>query len=175
MTSGKEQIELLSLPVELRLLIILEVLKSRRKEPALTKKLIDGRVQLRNRFDATRPEMTNIYVQRHKNRYLHGNGLLATCRRLRQETLLLIDTQIKTGRVKMPFVLDVMFVKDVGIIPTWLSFPYTPTTGRIRKLAVNVRIVRPGTHVVPADWIEAARYNRPRRCGTCWWSCSCTR
>ncbi|KAJ6789328.1 hypothetical protein PWT90_01068 [Aphanocladium album] len=159
MTKSKEQTGLFSLPLELRRAIILDVLTcGRRKEPTLTKKLVSGRVRLRNCFDADRPETTNIYVQRHKNRFRHGNALLATCHQLRSETLTLINDTIKPGRAEVPFVLDVMLVKDVGVFPTWMSFPYKPR--HIKKLTVQVRIVRPGRLVVPPDWFEAARYKK---------------
>ncbi|KAJ3479944.1 hypothetical protein NLG97_g8188 [Lecanicillium saksenae] len=139
-----EKTGLFSLPLEIRRTIILVVLKcGRRKEPTPDQ-------------EVWRPETTNIYVQRHKNRLIHGNGLVATCRQLRSETFTLIKDTLKPGLVDVPFVLDVMVVKHVGVILTWMSFPYKPL--RIRKLTVNVRVMRSARLVVPDDWVDAARY-----------------
>lgn len=150
---------LLDLPCELRRAIIIEVLRRGRKsEPAFNRKLIESRVRLRNCFDESFPEVTNLYVGRHKNRYLHGNALQATNRQLRRETNLLIEEEIKSCNIEIPFILDVMIVKDVGVFPTWMSFPYRPE--HLKMLTINLRIVRPGMSIVPNEWIEVARYEK---------------
>lgn len=79
----------------------------------------------------------------------------ATNRQLRHETDLLIEQDIKSGRIDVPFVLDVMIVKETGVFPSWISFPYQPT--HLDKLTINLRIVQPGTSLVPDEWVEAAR------------------
>ena len=58
---------LLKLPLELRQFIIIETLKQgRRKKPILSKRVVDGRVRLRNRFDDNYPAETNIYIRKQK-------------------------------------------------------------------------------------------------------------
>ncbi|KID60690.1 Protein kinase-like domain protein, partial [Metarhizium hybridum] len=157
MSQYSKSSRLLDLPWELRRPIIVQVLRRGRKsEPAFNRKLIESRVRLRNCFDDDFPKTTNLYVQRHKNRYLHGNALRTTNRQLRYETNLLIEEEIKSGNIEIPFVLDVMIVKDVGVFPTWMSFPYRPE--HLKMLTINLRIVRPGTSVVPDEWIKVARY-----------------
>ncbi|EFY96939.1 hypothetical protein X797_011241 [Metarhizium robertsii] len=157
MSQYSKSSRLLDLPWELRRPIIVQVLRRGRKsEPTFNRKLIESRVRLRNCFDDNFPKTTNLYVQRHKNRYLHGNALRTTNRQLRCETNLLIEEEIKSGNIEIPFVLDVMIVKDVGVFPTWMSFPYRPE--HLKMLTINLRIVRPGTSVVPDEWIKVARY-----------------
>lgn len=115
------------LPWEVRRPIIIEVLRHQRKStPVFSRKFIESRVRLRNCFDENFPETTNFYVARHKNRYLHGNALRATNRKLRYETNLLIQEELESGNLQLPFVLDIMVVKDIGVFPTWMSFPYRP-------------------------------------------------
>ncbi len=151
-----EATTLLGLPLELRRYIILETLKQgHRKAPMLSSHVVKSRVRLRNRFDDNYPTETNIYVRKHKD-FIHGNALLQTNRRLRQNTLELIEDTLKTGKVEIPFVLDVMVIKDVGVMPTWMSCPYRPA--HIGKIQVNLRIFRPDKDVVPEVWIPAAQY-----------------
>jgi hypothetical protein len=158
---------LLDLPWELRRPIIVHVLQRRRsKLPSFSRKLIESRLRLRNCLDANFPEVTNFYVPRHKNRYLHGNGLRATNRQLRHETDQLIQEELKSGSIDVPFVLDVMVVKDIGVFPSWMSFPYRPE--HLKKLTVNLRIVRPGTSTVPNEWVEVARYKDDKYYPTSW-------
>lgn len=150
---------LLDLPWEVRRPIILLVLAYvRNGEPAFIPKLIQRRLRLRNCFSDKFSEATNIYVRRHKDRCLQGNGLRATNRQLRHETDLLIDQEIKSGRIEIPFVLDVMIVKEIGVFPTWISCPYQPR--HLDKLTINLRIVQPGTSLVPDEWVEAARSSK---------------
>ncbi|KAJ6789187.1 hypothetical protein PWT90_05908 [Aphanocladium album] len=158
MKKARERTGFLDLPLELRRIIILHVLKHRRpKEPVLKQRDIDGRVRLQNCFDPNYPTETNIYVEKERNERIHGNGLLRTCRLLRRDTLDLIADTVETGKAKMPpFVLDMMLVKGVGFFPTWMSFPYPAK--RIKKLRVNVRIFRPKKGIVPLDWIRAGQY-----------------
>lgn len=165
MKTAGEAIGLLGLPLELRRAIILSVLKHRRpKEPVLKQHVIEGRVRLQNCFDPNYPAETNIYVEKEQNARMHGNGLLRTCRLLRQDTLDLISDTLETGKVKIPFVLDIMLVQGIGFLPTWMSFPYPAK--QIRKLRINVRIFRPGKGSVPLDWIRAAQY-RENEYGWC--------
>lgn len=146
---------LLTLPLEIRRPIIVEVLKqSRGEKPVLSKDFVADRVRLRNRFDENYPLETAIFVRR-ENGYINGNGLLATNRQLRQETHDLIEYMLKTGRVEVPFVLDVMVVKDVGILPTWMSYPYQPT--HLKQLLVDFRIFRPDKSVIPENWVPATQ------------------
>lgn len=159
MCSHDQTSSLLALPWELRSIICLEVLKHRRtKQPIFDRKLVENRVRLRNCFDRSFPEDTNIYIRKPRCRYIHGRGLLETCQRLRRDVMLLINEQLKTGRIEIPFVLDVMFVKDVGIFPTWMSFPYR--TKRILNLRLNVRIIRPKPDLIPLEWVEMGRHRR---------------
>ncbi|KAJ2965965.1 hypothetical protein NQ176_g10364 [Zarea fungicola] len=151
-----EKSGLLGLPLEIRRIIILHVFKHRhRKAPLLTKKVLSDRIRLRNRFDDKYPIETNIYVCRQKS-YIHANALLQTNRQLRQDTLDIIQDTLKTGKVKIPFVLDLMVIKDVGLLPTWMSCPYLPEN--IKRLKVNVRVFRPDKDIIPESWIPAAVY-----------------
>lgn len=150
---------LIDLPWEVHRPIIVYALRYGRKSvPSFNRKLIESRLRLRNCFDEHMPEVTNFYVPRYKNRYLHGNALRATNSQLRYETNLLIEEELKSGNINVPFVLDIMVVKDIGVFPTWMSFPYRPE--HIKKMTVNVRIVRPGTSIVPNEWVEAATYQK---------------
>lgn len=49
-----------------------------------------------------------------------------------------------------------MLVRDIGVFPSWMSFPYR--SEHIKRLTINIRIVQPGTSTIPDEWIEAARY-----------------
>lgn len=158
MTKDCKPSRLIALPWEVRRPIIVEVLRHQRKRtPIFSRKFIESRVRLRNCFDENFSQVTNFYVARHKNRYLHGNALRATNRQLRYETNLMIQEELESGNLDLPFILDVMVVKDIGVFPTWISFPYRPT--HIKKLTINIRIVRPGDSIVPDEWVEVARYH----------------
>lgn len=157
MTEPAPYSRLIRLPWELRRLIVVEVVRGARGAvPSLSRELIESRVRLRNRFDDNFPEQTNFYVPRDENRYFHGKGLRATCRQLLNETDLMIEKELKPEACQVPFVLDVMLVKDIGVFPSWMSFPYQPK--HIETLTVNVRIVRPGTAILPNEWVEKASY-----------------
>lgn len=148
---------LLALPCEVRRPIIVQVLPhGRGKLPCFDDKLIKGRVRLRNCFDGDYPAVTNFYVPRRRNRCFHGHGLRATNRQLRHETDLVIDEELKSGKMDVPFILDVMLVREIGVFPSWMSFPYRPK--HIKQLTVNIRIVHPGTISIPDEWVEMARY-----------------
>ncbi len=154
---------LLTLPWEIRSAILLEVLTpQRRREPAFDKKFTQQRVHLRNCFDERNPKATNIYIENPGSWPLaqSAKALQATNRQLRDDVTLLIDKMLKTGMVKAPFVLDIMVVKDVGVFPTWLCFPYK--TRRILQLRVNVRIIRPDAKASPLEWVELARFPEKR-------------
>lgn len=159
---------LLSLPWEIRSVILLDVLEpQRRREPIFDWKLMQKRVRLVNFFDEKHPKATNIYIERPGTWPLarSARALQATNRRLRDDVTLLINETFKTGKAKAPFILDIMVVKDVGVFPTWLCFPYK--TKRILSLRVNLRIIRPDAKAVPLEWVELARYpaNTPPRWG----------
>lgn len=166
---------LLSLPWELRRAILLDVLKPRRQrrvEPVFDRKFMRERVRLRNLFDEGHAEATNIYVEKPGTwpPAPPARALQATNRQLRDEaTLLITETLKKKGkaRPKAPFILDIMVVKDIGVLPTWLSFPCK--TRRILSLRVNVRIVRlQDAKAVPIEWVEQARYPADKTSATFW-------
>ena len=73
---------------------------------------------MRNCFDESFPELRNLYAPRHENRYLHGNAWRATNRQLRCETNTLIKEEINSTKSEIPFVVDIMIAKDVGLFPT---------------------------------------------------------
>ncbi|KAK3190725.1 hypothetical protein K4F52_003041 [Lecanicillium sp. MT-2017a] len=158
MSQDAEASRLLHLPAELRRSIMIAVTRhGRSRPPCLNQKLIDNRVRLRNCFGKNFPEATNLYVPRRSNPYLHGNGLRGTNRQRRREMDLLVEEELKSGKINVPFVLDVMIVKDVGVFPCWMSFPYRPQ--HLKVLTINLRIVHPGSAVVPDEWVEAAKYD----------------
>lgn len=158
----------MDLPWEVRRLIILQALRDRRSEPTFNRKLIESRARLRNCFDNTFPELTNLYIARHKNLCLHGNALRETNRQLRHETNVLAEEETKSGNIETLFELDVMIVKDIGIFPTWLSFPYQPK--HLKTLTINLRIVRLGMTTVPDEWIDVARYEERRPSNPTYWN-----
>lgn len=138
-THHGEKSHLLGLLPEICRIIVLHVLTHRhRKAPLLTKKVLKDRIRFRNRFDDKYPTETNIYVCRRKP-YIHATALLQTNRQLRQDTLDIVQDTLKTDKVKIPFVLDLMVIKDVGLLPTWMSCPYLPEN--IQRLKVNVRVL----------------------------------
>lgn len=150
---------LLRLPLELRRLIILETLKQgRREEPILSKPFVDSRVRLRNRFDENYPTQTNIFVPKQKG-FINGNALLQTNRQLRKDTLDLIEDTLKRGIVDIPYILDVMVIKDVGVLPTWMSYPYRPS-GHVKQIQVNMRLFRLDKDIVPKNWISTSLYEK---------------
>ena len=156
-----QNIGLLGLPLELRRQIILEVLRHRQhqKPPVLKQRVVADRVRLRNRFDPTYPAETNIYIKKGQSIIIISNALLHTNRQMRRDTQDLIEDTLETGKVAIPFVLDLMIVKDVGILPTWTSFPYVPK--KLKTLRINMRIFRPKKGLFPSDWIPVAQY-RPQ-------------
>lgn len=157
---------LLDLSWELRRAILLRVLDySCIPTPIFDEALIRSRVRLRNCFDENFPEQTNFYVSRNKNQHLHEHGLLTTNHQLREETSQLIE-ELKSTSIDASFVLDVMLVKDIGVFPSWVSFPYRPE--HLKKLTVNIRIIRPGTSPIPNEWIELARYAEDKYYPTIW-------
>lgn len=170
MAKHDQYVGLTSLPVELRRKIILEVLKSTRQPPTLSAETIKGRARLRNQFDQNYALHTNIYIEQQKIGYINANALLQTNRQLRHDTLALIDDTVKTGLADAPFVLDIMLVKGVGLLPTWLSFPYMPE--HISQLQIELRIIRPEKVEIPPDWLSLAQVwddnEVYRSCPTVW-------
>ncbi|CEJ93881.1 hypothetical protein VHEMI09443 [[Torrubiella] hemipterigena] len=126
---------ILSLPWELRRQIILDILQC--SDPALPC------------FDE------QFITSRNKYEYVRGQALRATNVQLRNETDQVIE-ELKSGTCDMPFTLDVMLVRGIGVFPNWIHFPYRPT--HLQKLTINIRIIRPWTTAVPEEWVEMARY-----------------
>ncbi|KAJ6442180.1 Protein argonaute 18 [Purpureocillium lavendulum] len=126
-------ISLLDLPREIRDQILREVILSQRKPPV---SLADcgNRVPLPNQYDEVWPDITSIYIEDGPLRF-PKDALLGTCRQLRSETEQLLAL---IGPEKLPYTLDVMLVDQVGIFPTWLTFPAMPT--RIELVRVRVRL-----------------------------------
>ena len=124
---------LLELPREIREQILREVIVSERRSPASIAEC-GNRVPLPNHIDETLPDITSIYIEDGPLRF-PKDALLATCRQLRSETEELLKL---IGPDKLPYTLDVMLVDQVGIFPTWLSFPAMPT--RIELLRIRVRL-----------------------------------
>ncbi|CEJ82809.1 hypothetical protein VHEMI02856 [[Torrubiella] hemipterigena] len=152
---------LLDLPWEIRRDILTRALRPINTKnnntsslPSLSKESFQRRVRLRNCFDTDFPEETNLYVPRNNNRYAQATGLRAVNRQLREETDLLIN------KLDLPFVMDIMVVKDVGIFPTWLSYPYPPR--HLKKLTINLRTIQPGKCAIPTDWVEAGRHKQAK-------------
>lgn len=157
MSLDAEASKLLHLPGELRRAIIVHVICcGRSSAPCFNQELIDNSVRLRNCFDKDFPEATNFYVPRRRNQYLHGNGLRAANRQLRSEVDLAIEQELKSGKIDIPFVLDVLIVKDIGVFPYWRTFPYRPQ--HLKLLTIHLRIVRPESVAIPDEWVEAAKY-----------------
>ncbi len=105
---------------------------------------------MRNCFDPQSPADTNLFLARTKDVLINGNALLATNRELRQDTLDVVDSAVRKCKVPVPYVLDIMVVPNVGVFPTWMSYPCRPD--RIDQLQINVRVVRPDKGLVPRDW-----------------------
>lgn len=157
---------LLALPWELRRRVIIQVQQHGRELPCFNREFIESRVRLRNCFDANYPELTNFYVPRHKYGYENSRGLQATNRQLREETKQVVEEELKSGNFDGSFVLDVMIVKDIGVFPNWISFPYRPE--HLKRLTVNLRIIRVGTSTVPDEWVELATYKDENYWQTYW-------
>lgn len=158
--SCRKKTGLLSLAAEVREAIILEVLRYVRKPPLLTPEVVEQCARLINCFDQNGPNESNIYVRRATDIRVNGDALLATNRVLRQETLALID-RLEKGTIKadgMTYVMDLMIIKDIGLMPSWRSYPYIPQ--RIKKLHIDVRLVRPSDGLIPTEWMFAAKYER---------------
>lgn len=117
---------LLSLPWEIRSVILLDVLtrSHRRGEPVFDNKFMRQRVHLGNCFDERNPKETNIYIEKPGTWPLarSARALQATCRQLRDDVTLLINQTLKTGKTKAPFILDFMIerrrrVPHVAVFP----------------------------------------------------------
>lgn len=161
MSQSPKSNRLLDLPWEIRRDILTRALRPINTKnnkttslPSLSKESFQQRVRLRNCFDTDFPEDTNLYIPRNNNRYAQATGLRAVNRQLREETDLLID------KLDLPFVMDIMVVKDVGIFPTWISYPYPPR--HLKKLTINLRIIQPGKCAIPTDWVEAGRHKQAK-------------
>lgn len=110
------------------------------KEPSLTRENLHNRVPLKNRFDRTKPEETNIYVEKKNVYWLE---ILHMCRKLRADINGLRDKAV----------LDVMFVPNVGLFPTWIV---PPRSGKPQPLRIVVRIARFEDNLFPSEWVKAA-------------------
>src|SRR5690242_13424347 len=105
---------LLSLPREIRDQILREAIFIQRPLPA-SPSVSQDRICLRNTFDPYWAHETNIYVEKGLTGSAHM-PLLRTNRQLHTET----EELLKELEV-IPYRLDIMFVKECGIFPTWLS------------------------------------------------------
>ncbi|KAF2274928.1 uncharacterized protein EI97DRAFT_93911 [Westerdykella ornata] len=138
---------LLSLPWEIRHQILRDAVSLERHPPSPCS-IGSGRVCLRNHVDPYWTPITNIYVETEPVSSAQ-NALLQTSRQLRTETQdVLKATDARRYR------LDVLFVKECGLVPTWLSFPRHQK--HIDEVYVQMRISDPPDK--PDEWLEAARY-----------------
>ncbi|KAJ3474546.1 hypothetical protein NLG97_g9794 [Lecanicillium saksenae] len=148
---------LLLLPLELRRIIILDVLHhGHQGAPILSEEVVGNRIRLWNGFDPEYPAGTSIYVPKIRP-WTHGEGLLRTSRQLRRDTLDLIEDTLKTGKVHIPFELDVMVIKGAGVLPTWTSFPYHPR--HIKNLKITFRVFQHLGWIIPTSWADEARFD----------------
>lgn len=96
---------------------------------------------------------------------------MAICQRdTSHQSLASCETNIvfKSGDVEIPFVPDVVLVKDISVFPTWMNFPYQPEY--LKLLTLSIRIIQPGTAIVPDEWVNAARYDEAEYRGTDQWN-----
>ncbi len=144
---------LLGLPLETRLQIIRNVLASVDKAPVI-EEIIEDRIPYR-----VHSQRSEIYVPRVVTPAFHGNGLLLTNRQLSKETKYLLQSMREKKTKGFEFVLDVMYVRGVGLLPTWLSVPVK--TKDIGTLRVQFRIVRPPASLIERSWVVNAQYLSP--------------
>ena len=144
---------LLGLPLETRLQIIRDVLASVDKAPVI-EEIIEDRIPYR--FLSQRSE---IYVPRVATPAFHGNGLLLTNKQLSKETKYVLQSMREKKTKGFEFVLDVMYVRGVGLLPTWLSVPLK--TKDIGTLRVQFRIVRPPASLIERSWMAHAQFPNP--------------
>lgn len=137
---------LLTLPREIRDQIILEVILLPHIAP-ISPSACNNRFRLQNRFDWRWARTTNIYIEDEQPADTK-EPLLRTCRQLRAETQAILRS-LHTSHVQ--YTLDVMFVKHVGILPTWLCFPVVPK--QIHTLRIQIRPFSQPQDVNP-KWAE---------------------
>ncbi len=162
--------KLLGLPAKLRAAIIFEVLASVDKNPVLSSETIPNRIRLEQHCDIhnkdCKSEM-NIYLPRRPLPVPNSADLLSTCRKLRENTEAVIEDIIEHMRENsgkafvnsskaVEFVLDVMFVKDVGLVPTWLSFPFR--SDHVERLRVQIRAIQPSAGLIHPAFMQNTRY-----------------
>lgn len=141
-------VTLLKLPRELREQILREIIFIQSPLPA-SPSVSSDRTCLRNTVDPYWAVETNIYVERR----LTDNtqmALLQTNRQIRTETQELLRRLEET-----PYHLDVMFVKECGMLPTWCSFP--GRRRRIDTVHVQFRIFEPPKDI-NLEWLESAYF-----------------
>ncbi|KAH7148177.1 hypothetical protein EDB81DRAFT_882620 [Dactylonectria macrodidyma] len=151
---------LLSLPRQIRDQILREAIFIHHPLPA-SPSVSQDRIFLRNTVDPYWAHETIIYVEKGLicNTQL---AILRTNRQLRTET-----EDLLRGLEGTPYRLDIMFVKECGMLPTWLSFP-----GRrrhINTVHAQVRIFNPPEDIRP-EWLESAHFqgDSDRSAQTCW-------
>ncbi|KAJ3473372.1 hypothetical protein NLG97_g10342 [Lecanicillium saksenae] len=147
-----DQAYILRLPWDIRCIIIADVTRGApERPPNLTPEFIKDRARVMNSFDEDTPAETNIFLPKGGCARTHGNGLLGTNRQLRQDTLDFIHNMREREASDVPYALDLMLVHNVGIFPTWVSYPFRPK--RMARLQINIRTVRPEKGLVPREWI----------------------
>ncbi|KAF1968508.1 hypothetical protein BU23DRAFT_558405 [Bimuria novae-zelandiae CBS 107.79] len=127
---------LLSLPRELRDIIIDEVVTSERRSPPIASNDKDFGGGERTQFEDTYwKEVGNlIYFEKRASAFQPTfGGLLLTCRQLRTETL------ERASKADVPYVLDLLIVNEEKIWATWLLMPATRPS-MIENLKINVRM-----------------------------------
>lgn len=142
--------DLLGLPRETRLQIIRDVIASVDRAPAF-EEVIEDRVAYVSAF-----ETSDIYVPRAEATPIcHGSGLLLTSKQLNDETKYALQAMRENEMKGFEFVLDVMYVRGLGLLPTWLSMPVDARA--IGTLRVQFRIVQPPARLINPAWIERAQ------------------
>ncbi|KAH8708384.1 hypothetical protein GQ44DRAFT_715579 [Phaeosphaeriaceae sp. PMI808] len=140
---------LLSLPREIRDQILRDAIYILRPLPA-SPSVSQDRIRLRNTFDPYWAHETKIYVERG----LAGSAqmpLLWTNHQLRTET-----EELLKGLGVVSYRLDIMFVKECGILPTWLSFPNWRR--HIDTVHAQVRIFNP-PEGINSEWLKSAHFH----------------
>jgi hypothetical protein len=126
---------LLSLPRELRDIIISYVLSSQQHPPVDNSEPVTPRIELVDiKYKSWRGPQSVMFEAKLQNSATHG--LLLANRQLQAETKdALRELPGKGGR----YALDVMFVEEKELWPTWLHVPVFTTD--IDRLDVSIRVV----------------------------------
>ncbi|CAL5874015.1 uncharacterized protein PFLUO_LOCUS8301 [Penicillium psychrofluorescens] len=123
----------LSLPLEIRVSIIEQVLCGCRTPPTYPSK--SDRIDFQDIVYKAWLSRTKIY---HEQRSTHCPSnclpLLLTNRQIHGET----QSALSRKNSKLPYVLDISILNDYDLFPTWLSVPHL--TNRVHALHVDVRL-----------------------------------